>query len=332
MERETKQCVMWSTEREQQGMKPVLDSVTVTEAELSATDGIPLAARVYRADNPVELTILMLPGIGVPQRAFRHLASWLAVRGARCVTVDYRGMGQSATRKGIETATLSAWARRDAIAALEYAEDMGPEPVVLIGHSFGGQAVGLANALHRVRAAVFVGTQFGQARHWDGAARWWLTLYWHALLPLAAKLFSVLPQWTGPAGPLPSGVASEWARWGRSREWYVSWEPESARLLARFSAPILAYAITDDPIAPPRAVSAFLERFSATVPIRRDVDPHEMALAHVGHVGLLRPSEGAEVIWREMLAFLRCEAVNKDADASDSCACASHIQTIRELT
>ena len=332
MERGTKRREIWSTKRERQGIKPKPDSVTVTEAEIRATDGIPLATRVYSADNPVELTILMLPGTGVRQRAFRHLASWLAVRGARCVTVDYRGMGQSATRRGIETATLSAWARRDAVAALEYAEDMGPEPVVLIGHSFGGQAVGLANALHRVRAAVFVGSQFGQARYWDGAARWWLTLYWHAFLPLAAKLLSVLPQWTGPAGPVPCSVASEWARWGRSRQWYVSWEPEAAGLLARFSAPILAYAITDDPIVPPRAVSAFLERFSATVPIRRNVDPRETALTHLGHVGLLRPSEGAEVIWREMLDFLRREAVNKDADANDFRACASRMQMIRELT
>ena len=308
------------------------DQVQIADAEIRADDGVSLGARVYSADHPVDMTVLMLPGIGVPQRAFRHLAKWLAMRGARCITIDYRGMGQSATPKGIETATLSAWARKDTVAALRYAERAGPEPVVLVGHSFGGQAVGLAAALHRVHAAVFVGSQFGQARYWDGMARCRLAFYWHVLLPTAAKLFRVLPHWTGPAGPLPRGVASEWARWGRSKEWYVSWEPESVELLARFNVPVLAFAITDDPIAPPRAVSAFLERFSATVPIRRDVSAHEVGLAHLGHVGLLRPTEGTEAIWGELLDFLRREATRKNADPSVSGAQKSSADMSQEST
>ncbi len=304
MDRSREHREQWPTERGLPRISPLADSVTCTQVETRASDNVPLVTRVYGANRPVRITILMLPGIGVPQRAFRHLASWLSVRGARCVTVDYRGIGESTTRQGIETATLSTWAREDAVAALRLAEETGPEPVALIGHSFGGQAVGLATALHRVRAAVFVASQFGQARYWDGAARWRLALYWHAFLPLMAKTFRVLPQWTGPAGPLPRGVATEWARWGRSKEWYVSHEPESSDLLAGFSAPILAYAIADDPIAPPRAVSAFLDRFSTTVPIRRDVDAHELGLTRLGHVGLLRPSKATEIVWGEMLDFL----------------------------
>ena len=280
------------------------DTAGYTLEEIRASDGIPLVARVYAASAPIRITVLMLPGIGVPQRAFRHLANWLALRGARCVTVDYRGIGDSVTRKGVETATLSVWAREDAVAALRLAEGTGDEPVALIGHSFGGQTVGLANALHRVRAAVFVASQFGQARYWDGAARWRLAVYWHAFLPLIAKLFRVLPKWTGPAGPLPRGVASEWALWGRSREWYVSQQPDASDLLARFGAPTLAYAIADDPIAPPRAVSAFLDRLSKAAPIRRDVGAREFGLTRLGHVGLLRPSKATEIVWQEILDFL----------------------------
>jgi predicted alpha/beta hydrolase len=122
-------------------------------------------------------------------------------------------------------------------------------------------------------------------------------------------LFRVLPRWTGLAGPLPQGVAREWARWGRSQNWYLSQEPESADLLARFSAPILAYGVSDDLIAPPRAVTAFLDQFAATAPIRRNVDPRQIGLGKIGHVGLLRPSQEIEVIWQEILDFLRREAV-----------------------
>ncbi len=288
------------------------ESVSVTGLELKAADGVPLAAKLYSGANPVKLTILMLPGIGVPQRAFRHLANWLALRGARCVTVDYRGIGQSATPEGIETASLLKWAREDAAAAMAFCKNAGPEPVVLIGHSFGGQSVGLTEALSDVRAAVFIGSQFGQARHWDGAEKWRLAMYWHIFLPLVSAFYQVLPRWSGPAGPLPQGVAQEWARWGRSSNWYVSHNPESVDLLARFSAPILAYGMTDDLIAPPRAVSALLERFYATVPNRRSISPEQLGLKRIGHTGLLRPSKEIEVIWRELFDFLLREIASQE--------------------
>lgn len=281
-------------------------TVEVVTHDLKASDGVTLRAKVYSDKTPVKLTALLLPGIGVPQRAFRHLARWLAVRGARCVTVDYRGMGESATPNGISTASLSKWAQDDVATAMAFCKRMGPEPVVLIGHSFGGQSVGLNKALRDVRAAVFLGSQFGRARNWDGMARWWLALYWHVFLPLVSSLFQVLPRWSGPAGPLPRGVAQEWARWGRSRDWYISQFPESANLLATFKAPILAFGISDDTIAPPRAVADFLNRFSSTVPIRRNVRPADLGLKKIGHTGMLRPSHEIETIWEETLSFL-CE-------------------------
>jgi len=296
------------------------ETVSVTDLDLVAADGVPLTARLYSGANPVKLTVLMLPGIGVPQRAFRHLADWLARRGARCVTVDYRGIGQSATPEGIQTASLLKWAQEDAAAAMAFCRNAGPEPVVLIGHSFGGQSVGLTEALSEVRAAVFIGSQFGQARHWDGAEKWRLAMYWHIFLPLVSAFYQVLPRWSGPAGRLPRGVAREWARWGRSSNWYVSNNPESVDLLAHFSAPILAYGMTDDLIAPPRAVSALLDRFYATAPDLRSISPEQLGLKRIGHTGLLRPSKEVEVIWREMFDFLLREIESRNEGIVPSAA------------
>ena len=297
------------------------DSIIVEQKALYTEDGVALAATTYTGPKPAAMTVLMLPGIGVPQRAFRHMAIWFAEKGVRCLTVDYRGMGRSFTPGGVATATLSAWARNDAVAALEHAESSWPEPVMLLGHSFGGQVVGLASAFQRVRAAVFVGAQFGQPRHWDGWRRLGLASYWFLFLPVVCALFKVLPSWSGPAGPLPRGVAREWSRWGRSRDWYLSWEPEAAALLGKFPAPLMAYAISDDSIAPPRAVSALLDRFSKAV--RRELTPAELGLARIGHVGLLRPSQENRPVWQEILQFLQ-----KHAAAPDRSVRASHQQTM----
>jgi len=290
-------------------------SIIVEQKALYTDDGVALAAKTYTGPGTVGMTILMLPGIGVPQRAFRHMARWFAERGARCVTVDYRGMGDSRTPRGVATASLSAWAKHDAVAALEYAESSWPEPVTLIGHSFGGQVVGLASAFQRVQAAAFIGSQFGLPRYWDGWQRYGLASYWFLVLPALCAFFRVLPAWSGPAGPLPRGVAREWSRWGRSSNWYLSSEPEAAALLRAFPAPLMAYGIVDDNIAPPRAVSALLERFSATGPIRRDIAPDELGLPRIGHTGLFRPSPETAPVWQEMLSFLREHTVAQDHGA-----------------
>jgi len=271
--------------------------------ELTAPDGIPLIARCFETNEPAQMTVLMLPGIGVPQRAFRHLAAWMAERGARCLTLDYRGIGESTTQpETVTTATLLTWARLDAVTALEYAQQQWTEPVVLVSHSFGGQLVGLAAAFRHVHAAVFFGSQIPLGRYWDGVGRLKVELYWYLVLPLASSLFKLLPAWLGFGARLPRGVAREWAKWGRSPEWFLSWVPDAADTFVAMDKPILAYAIEDDALAPPRAVTALLELLSSAEIIRRDLTPSEIGLTKIGHVGFLKPGP-IEPVWEEALSF-----------------------------
>jgi len=108
----------------------------------------------------------------VSQRVFRHLAAWFAGNGVRVVTIDYRGVGASKLdRSALRTANLTTWATRDAVGALRFVEQSSKAPVVLLGHSFGGQALGFSDEFRRLHGAIMVGSQFGLARHWDGLAR-----------------------------------------------------------------------------------------------------------------------------------------------------------------
>ncbi len=271
--------------------------------ELTAPDGVPIRARLFAADKPARMTVLMLPGVGVPQRAFRHLATWMAERGTRCLTFDYRGIGESATRpEAINTATLLTWARLDVPTVLQYARKEWNEPVVLVAHSFGGQLLGLVESLRHVRAAALFGSGIGLGRYFDGAGRLKVGIYWHVVLPLACSLFALLPAWAGFGTRLPRGVAREWASWGRSPDWFLSRESGAAATFAAFDRPVLAYAIEDDTLAPSRSVTALLELLSSAQITRRDLAPGEIGVAGIGHVGFLKPGL-IEPVWEEVLAF-----------------------------
>lgn len=274
----------------------------VEAAEIPALDAMTLNGYVYHPEAEARFSVLVLPGIGVPQRVFRPFASWLAGNAVRVVTVDYRGMGEStARREATETATLTAWASSDAVGALRFAESFG-EPVLLVGHSFGGQVLGFSDEFRRLAGAILVGSQFGHARHWDGLARLKVAAYWRAILPLAAAWFEVVPAWTGLGEALPRGVAREWARFGRTHDWLLPHVPGARERYAAFDRPLRAYAMTDDPIAPPRAVSALLGCFRATEVERIDLSPEALGLKRLGHLGPFRTGAG-ERFWPELVAF-----------------------------
>ncbi len=275
--------------------------VTLRRVGIRSGDGQPLTLCVYEPDVSASATVLALPGIGVPQRAFRHVASWLSRRGLRVVSVDYRGVGESIPVASAGRADLTAWATEDAPAALRFVQQTFSSRPVLLAHSFGGQALGLADRLHEISGAILVGSQLGHRRHWSGVDRLKLEAFWRTLLPLASGISDPLPRWLiGEA--IPRAAAEQWQRWALADDWLFSFFPEAADRFARFGQPITAFAVSDDVVAPPRAVSDLLSRFTAAPVTRIDVKPSDLGLERVGHVGLFRP-RGTATIWESWLQF-----------------------------
>ncbi len=270
---------------------------------ISARDAQPLALTCFEPiHRPVRANVLFLPGIGVPRRVFRPLGEWLAGRGIRSVSLDYRGVGDSLAARARASASLSVWATRDAPAALAYVRDQFDDDPVLIAHSFGGQALGLSSELHRVRGAILVGSQLAHVHHWHGLNRLRVELFWRILLPLSTRVSDPIPKWV-VGERLPVGVVREWARWGTSGDWLFPHVPDARQRFAAFRAPLVAYGAWDDPIAPPSSVAALLACFTGTRAERIVIERGDLPAASVGHFGLFRPVPGSSV-WPEFERFV----------------------------
>lgn len=96
---------------------------------------------------------------------------------------------------------------------------------------------------------------------------------------------------------LPRGVALEWARWCRSREYLGDWSGH-----ARLAIPILALGFDDDAFAPPAAVDALHRRYASARLQRRQLAPADLGAPRIGHFGFFKP--GLPAAWDELATWM----------------------------
>lgn len=277
--------------------------MAVTPLTLKAQDGYELGATLFEPSSPARRAVLVMAATGVPQEYYRRFAAFLADRGAAVLTFDYRGIGRSRPRslRGMQ-ARMRDWALLDSPAAFSRLAKNFPS-VLIVGHSFGGQALGLLPNPERIAAALVVGSQSGYWKNWPPLARLWVWPMMHLVLPALSYALGYFPSSRlGFGEDLPRGVALEWASWCRNPRYLVGALQADAEY-ARFRGPLRAYSISDDAIAPPGAVEALLEFYPAAKSELIPVEPADAGVDRIGHFGFFR-ERFRDTLWREAADWL----------------------------
>lgn len=268
---------------------------------ITTSDHVHLGARIFEPKGDVRASVLMLGAVAVPQQFYARFARSLAHDGYRVLTFDYRGVGESRPEslRGYR-ATLSDWAERDYPAALDWLAMSHPErPLMAVGHSLGGQIVGLAPRAQELRAVATVASQSGYYGNFENSGR--MALNWRVLIPSVAATLGFVPGWMGVGTDLPRGVALEWAKWCLSPEYYLGSHPDYRGPISQFEKPLLALTFTDDDYAPLSNVLWLHDRYAAAKLEHRHLDPSDVGVEHVGHLGFFRPH--LSHLWSQVSAF-----------------------------
>jgi predicted alpha/beta hydrolase len=271
------------------------------EVSVIAADGARLAADLVAPPSP-RRAALLAPALGVRRGFYAAFADFLASRGLAVLSLDYRGIGGSAGAGA--RAALHDWADLDLAAALgELGRRFPGVPRVWFGHSIGGQLFGLLPDAP-VGRALFVAAQHGHWRNWAGWRRWAMAALWWGVIPAASRLAGRLPMSRfGRGEDVPPGVAREWARWGRDRDYVVGFARRRGDAgFARYAGALRSYAILDDTYAPPSTVRPLLDAFTAARTEYVEVGPDRVGEAHLGHFGAFRPS--CRPLWEEWADWL----------------------------
>lgn len=277
-------------------------------ATISATDGFPLAATLFQPSKPNGRVVLLASAMGVKRRYYAAFAEFLAENGFFVYTFDYRGIGDSLPADGRLRGfrvNLPDWAAKDAEGMVRHIAAAHPNaPITWIGHSVGGQLMGWLPSHGAIHRAIFVASQSGHWRLWHGWHRPRMWAIWHLLIPTFAHLFGYLPaKRLRLFENLPKGVALDWARWGRHRDYLLGYANEQNSSFHRFAIPILSYSFTDDQsFAPPRSVERLLRAYPHCPSEHRSLHPKDIGQPSIGHFGFFK-SEYRETLWQEALAF-----------------------------
>jgi len=278
-----------------------------------AADGFELHGHCYGDAETARAGLLIAPAMGVEQRYYAEFAQWMASQGYLVLSFDYRGMGASRpaalkhSLRGLD-ADIHTWAELDAAAALdELSRRLGgaERPIHWLGHSLGGQILGMLPNRARVSRAITVGCGSGYWRENSMALRryvWWL---WYVVVQLALPLCGYFPgRRLRKVGDLPRGVMAQWRRWCLDRDYMMG--EGGAGLRAQYAAmklPMLSLSFTDDEFMSRRNTESLHSFYAGARPELRRIAPRDIGARRIGHFGFFRKHFQA-TLWPQVARFL----------------------------
>ncbi|ORT59117.1 alpha/beta fold hydrolase [Streptomyces sp. CB03238] len=237
-----------------------------------SSGGAEFLVRLLHAERPDAPVALVVPAMGARARFYAPFARRLHRAGLHVAVTDLRGQGDSTpvARRGVaygyrETVEDDLPAVVRAVSA-----EFPCSPVVLVGHSLGGQLALLsATGLTGVHAVVLTAAGSVWWRGF-GPVRGLRNLVGSQLF---AALATVLGYWPGErlgfGGTQATGVMRDWARQGRTGRYTLPGSDTDYEVaLARMKLPVLAVDVDNDILAPPAATDHLLRKVPAA-PVSR---------------------------------------------------------------
>lgn len=185
------------------------------EISIKCADDFELAGTLYQPDS-VKAAIMIAPATGIRRRVYNSFASFLADNGYGVICFDNRGIGDSKNGSiNANNPSLVNWGALDMPAVLETLQLNFPNQTYhLVGHSAGGQLVGLMHNAAEITSMFNFAASSGSLRNMNYPFKFKASFFLNVYIPLNNLLFGKTnSQWVGMGEPLPKKVASQWTKW-----------------------------------------------------------------------------------------------------------------------
>lgn len=278
----------------------------ISEIKITCEDEHVLAGTLFKPDK-YKGAIMLAPATGIKRQFYQAFATYLAENEYCVVSFDNRGIGQSKGQSlNKVNASLSNWGILDMTAVLDYLKEHFPNiDYHVIGHSAGGQLVGLMKNALELKSMFNFGSSSGSLKYakypFKLKSTFWLNVY----IPLSNLLFGhAKSQWVGMGEPLPKQVGKEWSKWC-SGTGYVKVDLDKnlkTHLYDTLEFNSMWVHAEDDPIANAETVKDMVRVYSKINADVLTLRPEDYGFTEIGHMKFF--SKKRKVLWQLAIDWL----------------------------
>ncbi len=280
--------------------------------QVSKPNGRSLTATAFTPSIPNGRSLLISVATGMKQSFYYKFAAYCAELGYHAYTYDYSDIGLS-KHGDIRTSDTSyaTWGMEDYPAMVGFIRQAHPDqPLYVIGHSFGGNCLGMTGASLDVAAFVTVASQQG---YWRGFTGWHKYRAWFVFavsMPLLTKLFGYFPSKTHGLGEdLPTNVSRDWSEVILNEKGVTGMVKSGVSYFPRLTQNMLVISIDDDENAPKQAVDNLAAAYSSANIERLHILPRDANADSIGHLNFFR-SQFKDSLWQIPLEWLKKQALD----------------------
>jgi len=286
-----------------------MDKVEQSLIQVTCDDNTVLAAHLYQPKNECIGAVMIAPATGIKKEFYGSFAAFLAEQGFGVITFDNRGIGASQSLSlSDNSASLQCWGEKDMPAIFNALKNYFPDTKYhLVGHSAGGQLVGLMHNAAELSSMFNFACSSGCLKNMEWKYRAKAHFFMNMFIPVNNLLFGyVKSHWVGMGEPLPKNVAKQWQQWCNGQGYVKTAFGQTIHhhLYDELELPSKwSYAIDDD-IANHANV---LDMISVFTKAKDHADVHEYkpkdhALNEIGHMKFF--SRKAKPLWNDAATWL----------------------------
>ena len=265
-------------------------------------DGYELAARFYPAQGNTkqEMPVLICPATGIIKQFYHHFAGWLADQGFDVMVFDFRGIGESLHGPLKNSrASIVQWGQLDIPAAVDaLLIKTNTQQVYLLGHSAGGQLIGIMPNHSKVAKVIAVSGSTGHVKGLSGRTKILAPIMFKGIFPLARLTLGYGPtNAIGMGENLPKDVAREWAQFCSKPGYVINAIGKTVKedFHTSIKIPVTVLWSSDDEIATHSNVKDLLRLYPNAKTNMIELKPSAFGHKNIGHMLMFKKSH--QNIW-----------------------------------
>ena len=278
----------------------------ITDITIQCKDKNELTGTVFTPTD-LKAAVMIAPATGIKRRFYHAFATYLAENGYGVISFENRGIGDS--RQGALNrwdASLVSWGSVDMPAVLDKLKTSFPNVSYhLIGHSAGGQLVGLMHNASELQSIFNVAASSGSLTNMHFPFKMVAYFFLNIFIPFNNLLFGFTnSQWLGMGEPLPKTVAAQWSKWcnGKGYAEVDFGHAIQQHWYDKITLPSLWLHASDDDIANSENIKDMLRVYSHIQSEIITLKPKELGYKTIGHMKFF--SSKYDALWSYALNWL----------------------------